>query len=125
MSLKHFAIYNTATHEAEDPGSVGPIDTDAMEDVCNLVDDMDPETGVVKGKKEKKVVEINLSAQREKALYLECAGRGTLNGEWKVYAKPEPFDWANLVNGYVMSATEKADYDKAVKESAEKAASGG
>ena len=103
--LKHFAIYNTTTHEAEDPGNVGPINADDMEDVCNLVDDMDTVTGVIVGKKEKKVGEINLSAQREKALYLECAGRGTLNGEWKVYAGDVPFSW-EAVDGYVYTEPE-------------------
>lgn len=122
--LKHFAVYNTTTHEYDDPGNVGPIDDTITEEVKNQRDKHD-KNGIIIGKEEFVVGVINLAEQRARVLGLECVGRGTLNGEWKVYAKDEPFDWNNLVGNIVLSATEKAAYDKAVKEASEKAVQGG
>lgn len=112
--LKYFAIYNTTTSASEDPGNRGTIDDKLTEKVYNLINGKEKEVGV-----------INLSKQRELVLGNECVGRGTLSGEWKVYAEYEPFDWANLVGDRVLSATAKAEYDKAVLEAARKAAAGG
>lgn len=80
--LKHFAIYNTTTHEVEDPGNVGPIDDASTEKVYNLFDGVEKEVG-----------EINLAQQRELVLVRECVGRGTLGGDWKVYVGESPFTW--------------------------------
>lgn len=82
MALKHFAIYNTTTHEYDDPGNVGPIDDIETEEVYILVNGEQKKDGTT-----------NLAELRKKALESECIGRGTLNGEWKVYTGDVPFTW--------------------------------
>lgn len=109
--LMYFAIYNTTTHEAEDPANVGPIDDSETENVYIIVNG-----------REKKDGTSNLSELRKISLLRECGLRGIINGEWKLYMKSEPFDWANLVGDTVLSATEKAEHDKAAEEAAKKAA---
>ena len=85
---KHLAIYNLSTHEVEYIESY-PIN--ALEDVKNLKHGYDDEGKPIEW--EVKVGEVVLWELRQKALGLECVGRGLLNGEWKVYAGDAPFSW--------------------------------
>ena len=77
--MKHLAIYNATSEVVEFEES---IDETATVPVMAMIKGKEVKTG--------EVLEID---QRRAALHNECLGRGTIDGEWKVYEGDNPFSW--------------------------------